>query len=196
MSVIGDPLFMRRDHGSVSDIIRHIESQLSRSVDEYDERKFDSQTDDQVAQALTRDLMVQPITLDTDNAKKSVDEVRITVRDVFGDTVVVPGMRVTKTFPFTGDPDLWGWGTGQWGSMMPRGEVNNRSITIGMEVRQSEGETAANHINSTVGQINEYLARQKEQLDPFNAALPGRLMPLIKARRDRRKGAESLLDKF
>ncbi|ADZ65809.1 hypothetical protein BRUCa_0724 [Brucella melitensis] len=79
---------------------------------------------------------------------------------------------------------------------MPRGEVYGGSVTIGMAVRENEGEAAANHINSTLEQIEEYLARQKAQLDPFNAALPGLLLPLVKARRDRRNSAQDLLDKF
>ncbi|WP_206240454.1 hypothetical protein [Novosphingobium terrae] len=79
---------------------------------------------------------------------------------------------------------------------MPRGEISGRLLTVGMEVRKSEGDAAISHIISTVGQIKEYLARQKEQLDPFNAMLPHRLLPLVKERRERRSGAQSLLDKF
>lgn len=51
---------------------------------------------------------------------------------------------------------MWNWGTGQYGSMMPQGEVYGRSITIGMEVRDSEGVVAANHINSSGEQIKDY----------------------------------------
>lgn len=196
MSVIGDVLFMRSGGGDVGDIVRHVETQLAKHVDAYDQHKFDSQADEDVVRALARELSIEPIALDYDSAQKEVEETRISVRDHFGGTVEVSGLRVSKTFPFTGDEGLWKWGTGQWSSMMPRGEVYGRSITIGMVVRENEGETAANHINSTLEQIKEYLARQKAQLDPFNAALPGRLLPLVKARRDRRSSAQSLLDKF
>lgn len=196
MAVIGKVLFMRRDGGSVDDVVRLAEGQLARHVDEYDERTFDRQTDEEVVQALTRELGIEPLVIEEQRASKEARETRITVRDHFGDTAEVPGLRVSKRIPFTGDADLWEWGTGQWSSMMPPGEVEGRSITIGMEVRQSESEAAVNHINSTLEQIRGYLARQKAQLDPFNAALPGRLLPLVKARRDRRGSAQGLLDRF
>ena len=79
---------------------------------------------------------------------------------------------------------------------MPQGQVRGSEITIGMEVHQSDGEAAVNHINSTVVAIKDYIAQQKAHIDTFNATLPDRLLPLIKARRDRRGGTQSLLDKF
>jgi hypothetical protein len=196
MAVIGDILFMRQGGGDVGDLIRYVERQLSQHVDQYDEHRFDNQTDEEVVRALARELSIEPIALGYDTADKKVEETQVTVRDPFHGTVEVSGLRVTKTFRFTGDQGLWNWGTGQWGSMMPRGEVHGGSITIGMEVRQSEGEAAASHINSTVEQIKHYLAQQKAALDPFNEALPGRLLPLVQARRERRDSAQSLLDKF
>lgn len=196
MSVIGDVLFMRSGGGDVGDIIRHVEGELAKHVDGYDQHKFDNQSDEEVVLALIHELSIEPISLDSDRAQKNVEEARISVRDHFGGTVEVPGLRVSKTFPFTGDAGLWKWGTGQWSSMMPRGEVSGRSITIGMVVRENEGETAVKHINSTLEQIREYLTRQKTQLEPFNAALPDRLLPLVKARRGRRSSAQSLLDQF
>ncbi|EXU82026.1 hypothetical protein AX23_17180 [Brucella melitensis 548] len=196
MAVIGDVLFMRSDGGDVGDVVRHVERELANHVDGYDQHRFDSQTDEDVVRALVRELSIEPITLDYDGAQKNVVETRISVRDHFEGTVEVPGLRLSKTFPFTGDEGLWKWGAGQWSSMMPRGEVYGGSVTIGMAVRENEGEAAANHINSTLEQIEEYLARQKAQLDPFNAALPGLLLPLVKARRDRRNSAQDLLDKF
>lgn len=197
MLVIGEALFYRQDGGSVGDIIRHIEGELPKHVNDYDDRRFDSQTDEEVTQALTRDLTIVAISIDEDKAEKKVEETQVAVNDFFsGGLVNVDGLRLTKTIPFIGDRELWGWGTRQWGSVMPRGDVRGKSITIGMEVRASEGDTAAKHITSTVTQINDYLARQKAQIDPFNAKLPSRILPLVKARRERRGSAQSLLDKF
>ena len=137
-----------------------------------------------------------PLAIDEASARKKADEIQVSVRDVFGDTAVVPGLRLSKTFSFTGDPQLWGFGTGKWSSTMPQGQVRGSEITIGMEVHQSDGEAAVNHINSTVVAIKDYIAQQKAHIDTFNATLPDRLLPLIKARRDRRGGTQSLLDKF
>ncbi|WP_206240455.1 hypothetical protein [Novosphingobium terrae] len=115
MVVIGEVLFSRQGGGDVGDIIRTIESALPKHVSDYDDRKFDGQTDEEVVHALVRDLVIEPIAIDEANAQKKVDETEVAVRDLFGEgTVKVPGLRVTKAFPYTGRRDLWRFGTGQW----------------------------------------------------------------------------------
>lgn len=64
------------------------------------------------------------------------------------------------------------------------------------EVRATDGEAAVKHITSTIEQIKHYLSLQKASLDPFNDALPSRLLPLVQARRARRGSAQNLLDRF
>lgn len=196
MAIIGDVLFMRRGGGSVQDVVRHMEGQLQQHVDAYDERKFDAQSDEGVVEALVRNLRIEPLTVDFDKGEKKVEETPINVRNVFGDNATVPGLILTKKFSFTGDPDLWTFGAGQWGSVMPRGEVYGPTLTVGMQVRATDGEAAVNHITSTIEQIKHYLALQKTTLDPFNDALPARLLPLVQARRARRGSAQGLLDRF
>ena len=70
------------------------------------------------------------------------------------------------------------------------------SITIHSFLGATDSDAAVQHITSTVEQIKHYLELQKAALDPFNAALPSQLLPLIEARRARRGSAQSLLDKF
>lgn len=194
MSIIGEPVFMGR--ADIGDLARHVEGQLREKVESYDTRKFDTQTDAQVVAALVDEVKVDPLVVDFDNGSKAVDEITMSVRDVFGGQTQVPGYRVSKTFKFTGDAELWKFGTGQWSSSMPYAKVSRDSVTVGMEVRTSDANRAADHINETVKQIQHYLGVQRQTLDEFNASLPGRLLPLVQARRSRRGGAESLLDKF
>jgi hypothetical protein len=196
MAVIGDILFMRVDHAAVSDVIRHVEGQLAAQVNEYDQRRFDTEADEQVVENLARNLRVEPLHVDFEQGEKKVEEVQVTIRDHFSGQAQVPGYRVTKTFAFTGDDDLWTIGTGQWSSMMPYGEVHRGSITIGMEVRTNDTDTAVKHITSTIEDIKGYLERQRGQLETFNSSLPDKLLPLVQARRSRRGQAQSLLDRF
>jgi hypothetical protein len=196
VAIIGEILFSRRDHADVRDVVRHVSGLLRQRVDEYDERRFDAQSDAEVVAALVRDLRIEPLHVDFDAGQKKIEELTLSVRDVFGDEARVPGLRVTKTFPFTGDPDLWHFGTGQWGSSMPQGEIVGWKLSVGMEVRASEGETAAAHITSTVQEIKHHLELQRGPLEEFNATLPGLLMPLVQERRRRRGAAQDLLDKF
>ncbi len=196
MSVIGEALFYRSDMASVQDVVRHKDAHMQKVVDEYDQHKFDAQTDEEVVAALERELRVEPLIVDFEAATKAVDEITISVRDHFGGQAVVPGLRVTKSFPFTGDKDLWNFGTGQWGSSMPRGSVEHGRLVVGMEVRAADGETAANHVLSTVDEVKRYLELQRTPLETFNATINARLHPLVKARRDRRGAAQNLLDRF
>lgn len=139
MAIFGEVLFMRRGGGSVDDVVRHVDGQLQQHVDAYDDRKFDAQSDDGVVEALAKDLRVEPLVVDFDKGEKKVEETAISVRDVFGDNATVPGLILTKKFSFTGNSDLWAFGTGQWGSVMPRGEISGQTLTVGMEVRGLSG---------------------------------------------------------
>lgn len=196
MSIIGEILFFRSDHASVSDVVRHMTEQAQSRVDGYAQSKFDTQSDDDVIAALVEDLGVAPIAVNFEDGQKSVDEITLTVADHWGERVNVPGYCVTKSFPFTGDESLWKFGTGTWGSSMPYGKVGRGKITIGMEVRQSDTETAVRHITTTVDEIKRYVEQQRQLLVDYNAALPGRLRPLVEARRGRRNAARDLLDRF
>lgn len=194
MGLIGRPLFTGR--ADVSDLVRHHEGQIAQHVEDYPTSKFDAKSDQEVADEIVGQMRIDPLVIDFENGSKSADEITLEVSDMFGDRARVPGYRVTKTFPFSGDAALFGYGTGQWGSMMPRGEVGHGQLTIGMEVRTSEGDSAAEHINSTVEQLKDYVARQAEQLNEFNATLPMRVLPQVQARRNRRDGVQNLLSKF
>lgn len=196
MSIIGEILFFRGDHASVGDVVRQMSEQAQSRVDGYAQSKFDTQSDDDVIAALVEDLGVAPLAVDFENGENAVDEITLTVADHWGERVSVPGYRVTKSFPFTGDESLWKFGTGTWGSSMPYGKIERDKITVGMEVRQNDSEAAVRHITSTVDEIRRYVEQQRQPLVDYNAALPSRLRPLVEARRGRRNAAQDLLDRF
>jgi hypothetical protein len=196
MSIIGNVLFMSQGRASVSDLVRHLGEQLGKQVDDYDQRKFDAKSNEEVVEALSQDLKIDPLQVDYENGDNSADEISLSVHDVFGGQGKVAGLRVTKSIPFTGDANLWTWGTGQWGSMMPRGDVRANKIVIGIEVRANATEDAVTHITSTIEEIKRYVALQYDVLNVFNSALPSRLLPLVEARRSRRGEAASLLGRF
>jgi len=194
--VIGDILFFRQDHLSVSNVVRNSYELLAQEVEKYPEREFDKQSDHEAVSALAIHIMIEPINLNYDSAIKKAEEITVTRRNEFGDVFETPGLRVTKTFSFSGDRNLWNIGIGKLSSSMPKGSVGNGTITIGMEVPHNNGKAAADHIISTVEQIERYLKDQNETLARFNADLPSRLLPLVQARRSRRSNAEQLLGDF
>lgn len=196
MSVIGDTLFLRRDGGNIHDVIRTSSERLRQHVDQFDERQFDRGSDEEVVAALAKQLRIEPLLVDFDNSTKAASEIQVEVEDHFGGRTRVPGLLVTKSFPFTGDRELWNIGTGTWGSVMPRGEISSGRLMVGMEVRANDGDTAVNHINSTIEQIRGYLAQQREPIDAFNQALPVHLLPLVQERRKRRGAADDLMSRF
>ena len=77
-----------------------------KHVDEHDERRSDAQSDNEVVEALARDLRAEPLEVDFDKGEKKVEATPVSVRDVFGGNATVPGPIFTKKFSFTGYGDL------------------------------------------------------------------------------------------
>jgi hypothetical protein len=196
MTLIGEAVFLSPRQVDASDVVRHVEGQLQTAVNDYDQRKFDAQSDEEVVAALVRDLHVLPLEVDWDNGTNAADEVELVSRDPFGGQGRVPGLRVSKTINYKGDQNLWTIGSGQWSSMMPRAEVRSGTIVVGMEVPANNPDQAIQHITSTIASMKEHVERQRQVLEPMNQSLPAKLLPLVQARRARRSGAQDLLNRF
>jgi hypothetical protein len=198
MSIIGELLFFNRNGASVSDYARHFQGQLREKVAAVPQNVFDGKTDDEVVEIVTAEMRMQPLEVEFDKAEKDVQETTMEVRDHFsyGETVEVPALRATKSLPFRGDAGLWTVGTGTWSSSMPQGEVSGNKLVVGMVVRTDRAGDAKAHIDSTMKEIEGYLAQQRQQIDAYNASLPGQIQPLVEERRGRRGAASALLDQL
>lgn len=185
MATIGNLLFFTGwNRPSLDDALRHsFVSQAQDEVNKFQPRDFADRTDEEIVDAVAAKLRVEPLALDLGNAQVDVKDTTISVRDHWDGTVKIAGLRVTKRIPFTGDKELWRLYANSFSTNPPRGEVRQKEVVVGMEVRAEQSDDAVRYIEETITEISEYIENQRQPIAVFNASLPDRLMPMVSARR-------------
>lgn len=184
MSVIGDILFYSGRGPGLSDVLRHnLKKEVPAKVDRLPASDFASKSDEELTSAIVGQAKAEPLTLRLDEAAGDVTEKSVTVQSVFGDTVTIPGMRVTKVVPFDGEAQFFKLRPNTWDMNPPRGEVRGQKLILGMEIGESESESAVQYIEQTIARVQEHVGRQQGQIDEHNAQLPGVTAAAIQRRR-------------
>lgn len=197
MSVVGELLFHRRDQVDLDAVLRHqAQEGVRQIVDGLPDAAFTKHTDDELTAQVVIKVRVAPLALDLDSAKPAVQETTVDVNSVFGERLRMRGLRATKAIPFTGDADLWHLRTNPYDFNPPYGEVRGKTIVVGMEVPEQQGDQAATHINDAIAKIQEWLKRQAAQITAFNDSLPAHVLPQVQQRRARLDKAADLLKKL
>lgn len=188
--IIGNALFLDRDLDSylraqVGAVDNHVRQHVSKAdlVN----------TDAEIAQRLLPAARVEPLQVDFDNPQKDVSETRVQVRDHFSGTVVIDGVRATRSFAFTGDPGLFRLRTNPYSSVLPHGEIRNGRVVIGMEYR-NDPETLKREIDSQERILREYVGYSKTQVDTHNHQLEALLTAAVARRRQTLAGVDALKD--
>lgn len=197
MAVVGELLFFRRNGVDLDAVLRHQgDAGVSQVVEGLSEREIRETADDVLVQAVVVKTQIAPLVVNWEEGKAGVTEIMLDTVNMFQERIRVKGLRATKTFSFSGDPDLWYLRTNPYDMNPPRGEIGGRRLTVGMEVRDHEGDQAAAHIESSVRVIKEWLQRQEAQIATYNATVPARALSLIVQRRTRLGNASDLLKKL
>jgi hypothetical protein len=197
MAVIGELLFWRRDGVDLDSVLRHQgDAGVKQAVEALPEKDVAAETDETLVQRVLTKTAVAPLAVAFDSGDAQVVEIMVNAQTVFGEQIRAKGLRATKAFSFTGDAELWHLRTNPYDMNPPRGVVDRRKVTVGMEVRDHEGNQAAAHIEDSVRRIKECLQRQEAQIATFNATLPGLILPVIHRRRQTLSKAADLLKKL
>jgi uncharacterized coiled-coil protein SlyX len=197
MSVIGDLLFWSGRGADLGDHLRHaLQNAVPAEVDRLPVSDFADKSDDEIVATLVERIKAEPIGLRLDEAEPDVVERNVEVRDVFGGTATVPGLRVAKVVPFDGEEGLFKLTPNQWDTNPPRGQVRGNTLTVGMEVRASEDEQAIQYIEQTLASVQVYIDRQKAQLDEYNQQLPAAVRSAVERRRGTLGRASSVADRL
>lgn len=197
MSVIGDLLFWSGRGASLDDHLRHaLQSAVPAEVDRLPASDFADKSDDEIVDVLVEKMKAEPIELRLDEAEPDVVEKNVDVRDVFGGTAIVPGLRVAKVVPFEGEEGLFKLTPNQWDTNPPHGQVRGQQLTVGMEVRASDDEQAIQYIDQTLAKVQVYIDRQKAQLDGYNGQLPTAIRAAVERRRTTLGKASSVADRL
>ncbi len=163
--------------------------------------------DDLVAH-IVNDLYVTPLELYEDRAEMDQQEVRVDVshngnRNPFGDSgpIMIPGIKVTISIPYTGDPSLWKLKPNQWRSTIPHGDIRspNRDgvgyldIVIQQPADDPQQQIKA-HIDDVLDGVRFYINGQSSQIEGHNQALEVNVRRLVEARRERLNKHDGLAD--
>lgn len=184
MAVIGELLFYSGRSPGLSDVLRHnLENEVPAKVDRISVSEFDRRTDEELTAMIVEQAKAEPLKLRLEEADAEVTEKAVTAQDVFGGTANIPGLRVTKIVPFDGDADLFKMAPNTFDLNPPRGEVWGHKLVVGMEIPESESESALQYVEQTLTRVEEHIRRQQDQLDEHNSQLPGAALAAIQRRR-------------
>lgn len=168
-----DYLFFKHDLDAG---MRNELSQVQKYVNDISEQTFVSSTDAELRDEVRRSLAT-PLAIDEDAKTMLSENIQI---DVTGDPmrmgfadgrrILILGLRIRVSIPFTGDADLWQCRTNPYSSTFPRGEIQRGQDgdggTLVLTVQQpadlpAEGIKSA--LEAKLAEIRQCVYRQQDQ---------------------------------
>ncbi len=200
-----DPLFFRYD------LMQTMAKQLQNVPEDIrgiSRDKFLISSDDQLHDFIFSEKKIEPIILYQDKASFDKDEILV---DVTGDPlragtifepsrpIMIPGLKVTISIPYSGDPTLWDMKPNTFNYCPPYGEIvspGNDGIgylqIINKIPNDKDPNTVKETYEGTIKNINEYLKWQKSQIEDHNLKLSNAIKDSIRKRREDLKKHEDL----
>jgi hypothetical protein len=99
--------------GSLYDVLENQKRQATKAVSDVSSEQIHSGTDEQLIAHFQDRFSITPVTVFPDRAKKAMNECQFETRDSFtydirnGGSIMVPGIAVTVSMPFTGEVELF-----------------------------------------------------------------------------------------
>ncbi|MDL2409956.1 hypothetical protein PY650_30940 [Rhizobium calliandrae] len=188
--IIGDPLFWDRSLGSYLDaqvgaVDNHVRQHMTSAHLEMD--------DDAIVAMMLPGGKVGSLNVDFDNPDRDVKEQQVRVRDHFRGEVVIDGVRVTKSFRFSGDRAVFTLRPSSFDTSPPHGYVRDGYVTLGYE-GHNDPETIKRLIAEQEAQLRKYVGQSKVEVDAHDARLPVLLKAAVERRRKALTEIEMLKD--
>jgi len=177
-------------------------------VDGINQDQFLATPVDDVIAHVVSDLYVSPLELYEDRAEMDQQEVRVDVshnsnRNPFGDSgpIMVPGIKVTISIPYTGDTTLWKLKPNHWRSTIPHADVRspNRDVVgyLDIIIQQPADDPQQQikaHLEDVLEGVRFYIGGQSSQIEAHNRSLEANIRRLVEARKERLNKHDSLAD--
>lgn len=194
-----DILFHEYD---LSRTLRNNLEKVQTEVDSIQERKFLHSDDDTLVEHIFSIMEMRPIELHEDSMTQDTKETQVDVRyDInrfirdTSEPCYVPGLQITVSIPFTGDPNLWKYRPSTYTLNPPQANINTSSreafngyidITFSCPSDTLEdGQSLRNELDEILNSIKSYLENIKRDLEAYNQQLPGKIRQCISDRRNR-----------
>ncbi len=174
-------------------------------VDSIPEAQFRGASDEEIVAHIVSEAEIQPIELHEDSMVMDQQETKIDFTGGLSyeqrERQLVPGLKVTVSIPFTGDPMLWKLRPSSYqviglrGHIIPADQNGIGHLDIVMQQPSSaEPESYKADLARTLQGVRSYLETQREQIDAANEAFPPRVQEAISRRRLRLKNHTAVAD--
>ena len=177
-------------------------------IDAIQQDQFLATPTDDVVEHIVNDLFVEALVLHEDRAEMDQQEVRVDVshsinRNPFGDPgqILVPGIKVIISIPYTGDPSLWKLKPNQWRSSLPHADVRSPDRSglgyLDIKIQQPSDEPRQHiksHLDDVLSDVRFYIGTQESQIEGHNSSLEENVRRLVEARRERLNKHDGLAD--
>lgn len=191
-------------HGILDNQIR----QITEKVNSIPKDQFLASPEEDLVEHIYGQLHIEPLVLYEDSMEMEQHETQIDVsgyrdRNPFGDSgpIIVQGIRVVVSVPFTGEPVLWKMRPNSYQSVFPRADVReaigDSAGSIELEFKQptdSQPEQLKQNLDNELKSIRFYVNAQKSQVEQFNNAAPEAIRKGIQVRRERLKSHDGVVD--
>ncbi len=180
-----------------------------QAIEGIDGEQFAQSTDEEITEYIYSQYEAEPLEIFPDEMEMEQEEVQVDVshdpsRRFFSDNrgpKMVPGLRITVSFPFRGDAGLWNCQPSTYTSSPPRARIRSnldrgdKVILIYDKPSDSfgDGTRLRQDIDRTVGEIQKYLGWQTSDVANHNSQLRLRIEQQVKNRRERLATHEHVL---
>lgn len=168
--------------------------------------QFLSTSEETLHEHLFSSMSPEPLILYEDRMEMEEEEVNIDVtndpmRNPFGDRgpILIPGIKVTVSIPWTGEAQLWNMKTNPYNLNPPSGRIrmkDNKGIGyLDISAGQSSDEPQINlktEIDNAIENVKKCVERQKVQIEQHNKELSREIGEAIQRRRENLKKNEGL----
>lgn len=197
--------------GDLDDTLRGQTARIGSTVDGINKDQLRATPEDVLVQHIVDSLAVTPLELHEDSMEMEQGEARVDVsgdrmRNFFHDDgqdgpLLVPGIRVVVSVPFSGDAMLWELKPNPWQLSFPHGEIRspNRDgigyLDIFLEQPTDEPpEKLKERLDHELTCVRFYVNSQKTQVEQFNSTLRDKIRQAIAARKERIRVHDGVVD--
>lgn len=196
-------LFHKYDLGAT---IRAQSEGIEGRVDSLPKDQFITSSDQELFDHFMSAMEIQPLQLHEDSSEMDQEELQIDVsrnrrRNPFPEreSIMIPGVRVTISVPWTGEPQLWDMKPSQHYLNFPYGEIREpNSEGIGYlnivieQPHDQEHEKIKEELDRNLDLIKDFIGFQKNEITQQNERLPKKIEVAIQNRRDRLNKQEGI----
>ena len=194
--------------GDLSVTLRNQVAQIPIKVDAIPRDQFLASSEEDIFENIIAQVEIDPLVIYEDRMEMESKETKSDVsgskeRVFFGDRgpIYVDAVEITISIPFTGDPGLWDLRPDHWTSGFPHAKIHQSGkdsigfLTIVFtQIKDEPSNKIKSGFDEELERIRIYLKSQKQQVESFNASLPGYIQGAIKARKEKLKTFDGIIE--